>query len=155
MGVYKNPFIFLPETESADRVLDQADALLQRHRGTPDPDADLPVLTEVVEDDDIPVLTDTETDTATLPLPLEAAVPTPAGDAPANYVEQLIELDAIINRRVDEWLQKELPPLLTQVMESVKDGLRDEIHAHMRATLLADISQEISQLLDANDPRAR
>ncbi|MCB1959977.1 MAG: hypothetical protein KDE68_05560 [Rhodocyclaceae bacterium] len=144
---FRNPFIFLPETESADRVLDQADALLQRHRGATDPDGDLPVLTEVVED----------ANTATQPLPLEVdpAVAAPAGDVPANYVEQLIELDAIINRRVDAWLHNELPELLDQVMESVKDGLRDEIHAHMRSTLLSDISQEISQLLDANDPRAR
>jgi len=45
----RDPFIILPETEEADRLLDKADALLKRHRA-PGPDTDIPVLTEQIED---------------------------------------------------------------------------------------------------------
>lgn len=138
------PFIILPETEAADRLLDKADALLQRHRA-PGPDTEVPLLTDQVEDDDIPVLT--------------GAVAEPAATAPAapaaSFVEQLIELDAILNRRIDEWLSHELPQVLAEEIEQARVRILQQVHARARATLLADISQEISQLLDANDPRNR
>ncbi|KAA3651030.1 MAG: hypothetical protein DWQ11_14980 [Proteobacteria bacterium] len=134
-----DPFIILPETEAADRLLDKADALLKRHRA-PGPDTEIPVLTEAVEDDDIPVLTGAIKET-----------PAPA----AGFVEQLIDLDATLNRRIDEWLHQELPQVLAEELEQARSRILHQIHARARATLLADISQEISQLLDANDPRNR
>ena len=135
----KDPFIILPETEEADRLLDKADALLKRHRA-PGPDTDIPVLTEQIEDDDIPVLTGAV---------LDAPAP------PAGFVEQLIDLDATLNRRIDEWLSNELPQVLAEELEQARNRILNQIHARARATLLADISQEISELLDANDPRNR
>ncbi|MBT0960422.1 CDK5RAP3 family protein [Denitromonas iodatirespirans] len=138
------PFIILPETEAADRLLDKADALLQRHRA-PGPDTDVPLLTEQVEDDDIPVLTGAVPEVA----------PSPPTPAPASFVEQLIELDAILNRRIDEWMSQELPQVLAEEIEQARMRILQQVRARARATLLADISQEISQLLDANDPRNR
>ncbi|HQU88099.1 MAG TPA: hypothetical protein PK620_13515 [Denitromonas sp.] len=135
----RDPFIILPETEEADRLLDKADALLKRHRA-PGPDTDIPVLTEQIEDDDIPVLTGAV---------LDAPAP------PAGFVEQLIDLDATLNRRIDEWLSNELPQVLAEELEQARNRILNQIHARARATLLADISQEISELLDANDPRNR
>ena len=123
----RDPFIILPETEEADRLLDKADALLKRHRA-PGPDTDIPVLTGAV---------------------LDAPAP------PAGFVEQLIDLDATLNRRIDEWLSNELPQVLAEELEQARNRILNQIHARARATLLADISQEISELLDANDPRNR
>jgi len=98
------------------------------------------VLTEQIEDDDIPVLTGAV---------LDAPAP------PAGFVEQLIDLDATLNRRIDEWLSNELPQVLAEELEQARNRILNQIHARARATLLADISQEISELLDANDPRNR
>jgi len=148
----REPFVFLPETEEADRLMDQADALLNRHRNPPAPDGDPPTLTDVVDDDDdVPVLTSVD-DGAPEPTTHVAAAPE---SVPPNFVEQLIELDALIHRRVDDWLNKELPGVLSAQIDAAKLRIRDEIHAHVRSTLLSDISHEISQLLDANDPRSR
>ncbi len=148
-----DPFVFLPETEEADRLIDQADALLHRHRGGgADVQDDPPMLTEVVEDDDLPVLTSAVTPEAPEPVTHTAASPE---TVPPDFVEQLIELDAVINRRIDDWLTRELPGVLTAQIDAAKERIRDEIHAHVRTTLLSDISQEISELLDANDPRSR
>ncbi|QID19738.1 hypothetical protein G3580_06270 [Nitrogeniibacter mangrovi] len=144
----------MPETEEADRLISQADALLQRHRpGAPAAEADdLPMLTEVVEDEDMPVLTSAVDPAHPEPVTHTAAV---AETVPPDFVEQLIELDAIIHRRVDDWLNNELPAVLSAQIDAAKTRIRDEIHAHVRTTLLSDISQEISELLDANDPRSR
>jgi len=148
----RDPFVFLPETEEADRLMEQADALLTRHRHPQAIDDEPPMLTEVVdEDDDLPILTSVDDGT---PEPATHVAATPE-TVPPDFVEQLIELDAIINRRVDDWLNKELPTVLSAAIDAAKARIRDEIHAHVRSTLLSDISQEISQLLDANDPRSR
>jgi hypothetical protein len=146
----RDPFLFLPEADEADRLMDQADALLRKHRGTaPAAGEEPPLLTEVVdEDDDLPVLT------ATVDTPPPAPRVAASG-VPPDFVEQLIELDALIHRRVDEWLTQELPGVLSAQIDAAKVRIRDEIHAHVRTTLLSDISQEISELLDANDPRRR
>jgi len=148
----RDPFIFLPETEEADRLLGQADAFLKRHRHPQALDDEPPMLTEVVdEDDDLPVLTSVD-DGAPEPATHVAANPE---SVPPDFVEQLIELDALINRRIDDWLNTELPVVLSAQIDAAKARIRDEIHAHVRSTLLSDISNEISRLLDANDPRSR
>lgn len=146
--------VALPEAEEADRLIDQADALLQRHRTAPAPrDEEPPMLTEVVdEDDDLPVLTSAVDDGQGEPV---THTPAAAETIPPDFVEQLIELDALIHRRVDAWLNRELPVVLSEQIDAAKARIRDEIHAHVRSTLLSDISQEISELLDANDPRKR
>ncbi|WP_230971238.1 hypothetical protein [Nitrogeniibacter aestuarii] len=152
MSDQREPFIFLPETEEADRLIDQADAFLQRHRHPPMRDDEPPMLTEVVdEDDDLPVLTSVDDG---MPAPSTHVAASPQS-VPPDFVEQLIELDALIHRRVDDWLNTELPVVLSAQIDAAKARIRDEIHAHVRSTLLSDISNEISQLLDANDPRSR
>lgn len=149
----RDPFVFLPESDTADRLIDQADALLHKHRAPVSTGADdPPVLTEVIEDEDLPVLTTTIDADAPASVIHTAAV---ADSIPPNFVEQLIELDALIHRRIDAWLTHELPVVLSAQIDAAKARIRDEIHAHVRTTLLSDISQEISELLDANDPRSR
>lgn len=149
----RDPFVFLPESDEADRLIGQADALLHKHRApavaAPD---DPPVLTEVIEEEDLPVLTAAIDADAPPSVIHTAAV---ADSIPPDFVEQLIELDALIQRRVDAWLTHELPVVLSAQIDAAKVRIRDEIHAHVRTTLLSDISQEISELLDANDPRSR
>ena len=142
----KPPFVFLPEPEAADRVIDKADALLNKHRTAPPADDDMPVLTEIVADED------TET-TAVSPDPALAEVA--SENVLPDFIDQLIGLDAMIARHIDTWLVNELPAVLDRELDGFKLRLRDEIHAHMRATLIADISREISDLLDTNDPRDR
>ena len=153
MSDKREPFIFLPEADEADRLIGQADALLHKHRGGAEHAQDEPpMLTEIVEDDDLPVLTSALDPNAPEPVTHTAASP---DTVPPDFVEQLIELDALIHRRVDDWLTRELPGVLTAQIDAAKERIRDEIHAHVRTTLLSDISQEISELLDANDPRSR
>ena len=143
----KAPFVFLPEPDAADRLLDQADAFLHKHRSALTADDDMPVLTEIVNDDG-PMPNDDIND---------AAIPPPDAHEhlPPDFVEQLIQLDAVIAHRIDDWLQNQLPALIDAKVDGIKRQLRDEIHAQMRATLIADISRDISDVLDANDPRDR
>lgn len=149
----RDPFVFLPDSDETDRLIDQADALLHKHRAPANtaPD-DPPILTEVIEDEDLPVLT-AAIDTEAPPSVIHTAAT--VDSVPPNFVEQLIELDALIHRRIDAWLTNELPVVLSTQIDAAKARIRDEIHAHVRSTLLSDISQEISELLDANDPRSR
>lgn len=149
----RDPFVFLADTDDTDRLIGQADALLHKHRSPANaaPD-DPPVLTEVIEDEDLPVLTAAIDADAPASVIHTAAV---ADSIPPNFVEQLIELDALIHRRIDAWLTHELPVVLSAQIDAAKARIRDEIHAHVRSTLLSDISQQISELLDANDPRSR
>ena len=92
----------------------------------------------------------------TLPAARSQTAATISAPAPAaGFVEQLIDLDATLNRRIDEWLHQELPQVLAEELEQARNRILQQIHARARATLLADISQEISHLLDANDPRNR
>ena len=142
----KPSLVFLPEPDAADRLIVKADAFLHKHRGAPPADDDMPVLTEIVADED------TET-TAVSPDPALAEVA--SENVLPDFIDQLIGLDAMIARHIDTWLVNELPAVLDRELEGFKLRLRDELHAHRRATLIADISREISDLLDTNDPRDR
>ena len=141
MAESRDPFIILPETEEADRLIDRADALLKRHRTSDD---DLPVLTEAV-DDDIPLLTGSID---------ESAPPAPPAVDPAQLqarmVEQLVGLDALIQQRIDRWLAAELPQIFENEFEEARQRILQQVRGRAHATLLADISHDISELLDAN-----
>ena len=63
--------------------------------------------------------------------------------------------ETALEAKRNAWLNRELPVVLSEQIDAAKARIRDEIHAHVRSTLLSDISQEISELLDANDPRKR
>lgn len=146
----KPSFIFLPDTDPADRLINKADAFLLKHRSARPVDDDMPVLTEVVGNEEVDP--DDDTTDATIQAP-DAPAASAADRMPTDFVEQLIELDAVIAHRIDNWLQNQLPALIDAQVDDIKFKLREEIHAQMRTTLIADISRDISDLLDANDPR--
>lgn len=140
------------ELEAADELLDQADALLQRHRGaaslitaTGDDLAadDLPLLTEVV--DELPPA-------PALAPPQPQPDPTPRGDV--ELAERLVALDGAIAQEVEAWLANELPQLLSAELDRMAERLRSQALAHMRATLLPALAQHISDTLspDPADP---
>lgn len=131
----------------ADLLLNKADALLRRHRATlPTPPApvlsddfgDLPILTDVVEDfDQSPAQPATS---ATLP-PVEP----PAGAIEA--IEQLVELETEIKREIEDWLDAELPQIVSRELDRLSERLMEEVTAHARATLLHTLSERISERL--------
>ena len=161
------------ELERADDLLDQADALLSRHRMSPDAqpaarvttqqhtdayvrealascdspladDDDLPILTEIVDELELPP---EGTEQAARPLPplsasaaLSASVsaafsaspiaeptPTPAPSATSRMTtedrityqiaERLIELDTQIARSISAWMDTEFPQLLQRQLD--------------------------------------
>lgn len=144
------------ELRAADEVLGKADALLRRHAPPPGPapmppdalefialeDEDLPVLTEVVDPDEL----------------AQAAPPEPAARAPSppkprpvsELAEQLISLDTEIARAVESWFATELPQLLDRELQKLAHRLQEEAAAHLRATLLPTLSAHISRSLEKN-----
>ena len=195
------------ELERADDLLDQADALLSRHRmpteaqalarpmTRPHPDVsghdalaycdnpladddDLPILTEIVDELELPP---ERTEQAARPLPplsasaaLTASVSTAFSASPIaepsppstpgapsatarmstedrityQIAERLIELDTQIARSISEWMDKELPQLLQRQLEHLSEQLQTEMQAHLRATLLPELSAHISAQLE-------
>lgn len=134
------------ELETADRLLDKADALIRRHRGSDDAALDdLPVLTDVVT---LPAQGD-------FVAPPEPAPQSPAVDkaalatrVQALLAERMVELDASIGRSVEEWLADELPQIISREFDAMTERIRIHTLAHMRATLLPEISGCIAQVLD-------
>ena len=167
------------ELARADSLLDQANALLSRHRPTtrdnltesPDEalppfgasleNEDLPILTEVVDDLDLP---SDWAEQATKPLPplsKPAAPPAPLDDAavaaPAitledriafQIAERLIELDTQITRSIGDWMDREFPQLLQRELDRLAEHLQTEMRAHLRATLLPELSARISEQMN-------
>lgn len=185
------------ELERADSLLGQADALLQRHRshdpaalsaaehdrgepfiddfppiGSSLDDDDIPILTEVVNDIDLPPdwaeatakplppLSATISLTAAFsaPLPAQAAITTEDRVA-YQIAERLIDLDTQIARSITEWMDKEFPQFLQRELDRLSEHLQTEMQAHLRATLLPELSARISEQLDlapdAPPPRSR
>jgi hypothetical protein len=63
--------------------------------------------------------------------------------------ERLIELDAQISQGINQWLAKELPPLIATELLGLSERLRTQTTAHMRATLLPELSDQISKVLES------
>ena len=177
------------ELERADSLLDQADALLRRHRmddrrpdaTTPDwpasadlDDADLPILTEIVEGFALPAdLPPRTTHPSTgferpppspPPWPNAPVVPTIA-PAPtvaattqdatalqdalsARLAERLVELDTEIAREIGNWIAAEMPQILARELDQLATRLQTEMQSHLRATLLPSLSARVGSLLD-------
>ena len=195
------------ELERADDLLDQADALLSRHRMPPEAqdlarpmtrphpdisghdalaycdnpladDDDLPILTEIVDELELPP---ERTEQAARPLPplsataaltasvsaafsaspiVEPSTPsTPSAPSATarmstedrityQIAERLVELDTQIARSISEWMDKELPQLLQRQLEHLSEQLQTEMQAHLRATLLPELSAHISAQLE-------
>ena len=164
------------DLERADDLLGQADALLRRHRGqsdmaahshapTQDPapafdDDDLPILTEIVEDLDLPPTWSGHkaADAAaasifhTRPAPAPAVTTADqAGHRAAVaqlLAEKLVELDTEIARKVADWVAVEFQQVLDRELERLGERVRAEMLAHLRATLLPELSAQVSTLLD-------
>ena len=192
------------ELERADDLLDQADALLSRHRMPPDAqpaarvttqphtdayarealascdspladDDDLPILTEIVDELELPP---ERTEQAARPLPPLSATATLTASVSAAFsaspiaeptatqapsatarmsaedrityqiAERLVELDTQIARSISAWMDKELPQLLQRQLEHLSEQLQTEMQAHLRATLLPELSAHISAQLE-------
>ena len=164
------------DLERADDLLGQADALLRRHRGQsdmaahshahtqdPDPafdDDDLPILTEIVDDLDLPPTWSTHkaADAAAASIFHTRPAPTPALSAAdqathraavaQHLAEKLVELDTEIARKVADWVAVEFQQVLDRELERLGERVRAEMLAHLRATLLPELSAQVSTLLD-------
>ena len=163
------------DLERADDLLGQADALLRRHRGQSDMEAprhaqdpepafddddDLPILTEIVEDLDLPPTWSGHkaADAAaasifhTRPAPAPAVTTADqAGHRAAvaqHLAEKLVELDTEIARKVADWVAVEFQQVLDRELERLGERVRAEMLAHLRATLLPELSAQVSTLLD-------
>jgi len=118
---------------SDDLLLGKADQLMQRHRsfgasesaGEQDLDEGLPLLTEVVTDDQGP-----RVDRALRP-----------------RVEQLLALQrAAILREFERWLDEQLPQVVTSAMDGITDRLLDQITRRARAELLPRLEAMAAQI---------
>lgn len=130
------------ELEVADALLDQADALLQRHRGASS------LITATGDDlsaDDLPLLTEVVDH---LPTPAPPTAPPPEAGLDVDLAERLVALDGLIAREVESWIANELPELLAVELERVAQQLKTQAQAQLRATLLPALSQHISATLD-------
>lgn len=134
------PEAMTEELKAADTLLDQADALLHRHRGAASlmtasgediAADDLPLLTEVVDE---PLVSGT----------LAAAAPEQAAMA---LSERLADLDGLIAREVESWLSNELPQLLSAELDRLVERVHGQALAQMRATLLPTLSRRIAGAL--------
>ncbi len=158
------------DIEAADRLLDQADALLRRHRGADAPAEhvaldgdDLPILTDMVDESDpeLPLLVDAAPPAAAAPFagpaPVAQAGPPPATAAPSSaelsreLAEHLIRLDTEIAREIEGWINRELPQLLSREFDAFSERLRQEALDHLRATLLPRLSDRIASHLEEPD----
>ena len=124
-----------PETDSAEHLLDKADALMRRHRAfIAQPPAEinesaspLPASADdnnetpdTSDDDDLPVLTDivASAELSTSEVPLEIV----SGDAVAAEIQR--------------WLDEELPGAVLSVLDGLADNLVATITERMRAEVL-------------------
>ena len=175
------------ELERADDLLDQADALLGRHRASretvsagsnasplgtslADTDsADLPILTEVVDPSELPLgWSERDPDSLSFASPPSASRPTetatPVATPPASsaaqsaittedrvayqIAERLIELDTLIARSINDWMDQEFPQILQRELDNLSERLQVELQAHLRATLLPELSAHISRQME-------
>ena len=135
-----DPDAALPDDlDHADELLEKAEALMRRHKGSADADVldDLPVLTDIVE--------------------VEDAAGDEGDGKPVDemqMVERLIALDARLARAIEDWMETELPQIVAREVATVGERIREQALAHLRATLLPRLSQDISALLDPESPDA-
>lgn len=141
------------DLEAADRLLDQANALLRRHRDAepaattvaPQDSDELPILTDVVDESD-PELSRLVAQANTAASAQDTAL---SGQLPADTLtERLIRLDTELSREIETWVSKEFPQILAGELERLTERMQTEMITHLRAVLLPELSQRISRLLD-------
>lgn len=158
------------EDEENDHLIEKAAALMHRHESfVAHDDDDLPILTDVVETDPLesriePFIGDTP------PIILEAAEAelsaepdldsdqAPEVDAPApipaapDLSEKLAELDELIARQISDWIDNELPQLVSRELDAFSERIREQAATHLRAALLPQLSTGIAEILDRKEP---
>ncbi|MDQ7990375.1 MAG: hypothetical protein REI09_12135 [Candidatus Dactylopiibacterium sp.] len=80
---------------------------------------------------------------------LQAARSEAVQGAAAAMSERLIELDAQIAQSLNDWLARELPPIIALELQGLAERLRVQTAAHMRATLLPELSEQVSKVLES------
>ena len=148
------------ELGSVDAILDKADALLRRHqsplheRGNDSNVADdLPVLLDIVDDSVLHPKVSGQATAAQPVMPLaEDLEPGPAGDD-VDLIEDLVSLDTSISRAIENWLTREMPPLVVHELERFNAQLRDRLLEHARATLLPTLSKRIATRIERHARR--
>lgn len=139
------------DKDDASSLLQQADALMRRHRRvfvagaeTPKPvgpvsadNGDVPVLTEVVEADQ-QIATVSNAAEADIKARIHAAVG-------AN--------DAELARALERWISTQLPDALAQALDSVAEQLKLELAARLRAELLTRPMFDQAPLFKPAEPK--
>jgi hypothetical protein len=68
--------------------------------------------------------------------------------ARAALIEHLIELDTDVARKLEAWLDEELPQIVSRELDSLAERIRTEALAQMRATLLPALASRIAERID-------
>lgn len=97
-------------------VIGQVDALIGRHRTPGATEDDLPILTEVVADDD--------------------ALPPSSEPAPRQESERIAIIRQALARELEAWLDEELPDAVLRVLDGLSDQLIAQVAARARLELL-------------------
>ena len=111
---------------SEDGVIGQIDALIGRHRNPGAPEDDLPVLTEIVEEDALPVQ--------------QAYAPEP--DAAWIATQRLA-----LARELEAWLDEQLPDAVLRVLDGLSDQLITQVAARARLELLPKLKAALEEKL--------
>lgn len=154
------------DIERADALLDQADALLNRHRDdepadTPAPpfggkavatggDDDLPILTEVVEARARPGLAALEPAAAAEPPPATPELPPALLSALSPALRAALERE--IAAAVEDWLVDQLPLIVDRQIDLLVERLRAETLDELRRGLAPAIAERVLHRLDPARP---
>jgi len=136
------------DDDEGERLMEKADALIQRHASldtTPPDTDDLPVLTDIFDDRREPFIGESS------PIILEPVEAEPALQARGTHdalAARLVALDTAISRHIEEWVASELPQLVSRELDELAEHLCSKAAAHLRATLLPLVSAEIADTLD-------
>lgn len=80
---------------------------------------------------------------------IQAARQDAVQNAAAAMSERLIELDAQISQSINQWLARELPPIIAGELLGLSERLKVQTAAHLRATLLPELSEQVSKVLES------
>jgi hypothetical protein len=130
-------------------VLGKADALLQRHRAaraarSPDPPADFPVLTEVVQGASAP--------------PAPAAASPPLSEAELERIERDLRLELLgllgpeFERLVESKVHERLGAKVDEVLTLTRKVLEAEVRAAVRDAVAQVIAEEVARLQRGGEP---
>lgn len=117
-----------------------ADAFMRRMR--PIAEDDIPLLDEVVAPTNSHPLTLGKLDLLDLPsleLPVLDGIETSVSTPEAHLDEEMIS--AVLDAHMERWLEKTLPRLVFQIVESMSDKLIEELNSSARTELLPQLKK--------------